>query len=415
MKKLFLAILLSTLCSLAFGQEPGLTFAKVDSLPDLIQYYLRETTSKHFEDPKVPRFLLKDRTDNFVFGVGGGVQAKMFYDRQGSKGNVFSLSKDDEESKYDNDVVDFTLYATNLVFKVLGKTETGVIDALISVDFGNTGGGIRLMQAYVDVFGLRIGKANSAFSDDESMSMVDCFGLLTTTGRKVPQVAYSYRFKNGLRIQAGVEFTQSTSVWMKNRYNVNQIKSMDILLPDLTANAYYSGERVHLYGGVNSRLMNYYDSHEYFKGIPTYAVQAGMNWSFFKRADQTHKLYAQAIFTHGMADCCTGMRNQGLSAVYYHDSEKSVIPNLFGASLGYQVVFGNNTFDLAASFASASGQQSANIGEMFGYAYSGVLNYFRKFLHYGTFGAEVIAGRRFDVNSDTRSNIRAYLFLRYDF
>jgi len=414
MKKLLFPLTFLCISTVSFAQDFGLTVSKLDSLPELIQYYLTESTSKHFEDPKVPRFLLKDRTDNFVFGVGGGVEAKMYYDMQGDRGNSFSMSKGDSESKYDNDVVDFTLYSTNIVMKVLGKTNAGVVDALVSIDFGNTGGGVRLMQAYVDVFGLRIGKANSAFSDDESINLVDGFSLLSTTGRKLPQVSYSYRFNNGIRAQAGIEFPQSASIWLVGAKD-RKITPFNILLPDLTANVYYSGERIHLYGGVNSRLMNYYDDKTNARRFPSYAVQLSMNWSFLKTAEQTHKLFAQGIWSHGMADCCTSMRNQGLSAIVDTSIGDYFVPNILGGSMGYQFVFGNNTIDIAGSINSASGHRGANVGEMYNWAYSGVVNYFRKFMTYGTAGVEAMVGRKYDLNANSYTNVRAYLFLRYNF
>lgn len=415
MKKFILFVSFLALCAMAYGQKSGITVAQTDSLPELIQYYLEETTSKHFEDPKVPRFLLKDRTDSFVFGVGGAIDARVFYDGKGNDGNVFSLSKEDESSKYDNDALNATLFPTNLVFKVLGKTKPGVIDGLINVDFGNSGHGARLLQAYIDLFGLRIGKANNGFRDDESIDVVDGNGILSHNPGKVFQVSYSYRFKNGLRAQVGFEFPQNTSVWLKSLDNTTSITKIKDLYPDLTANVFYNGKRIHLYGGVIGKRMNYYDINQQAHFSPAYAFQAGMNWAFVKRPDQTHKLYAQAIYGHGMANCCTSMRDMGLSAVYDQKTEGLIVPNTTGGYLGYQAIFGNNTIDLVASVASVTGHQEANIGDMYNWAYSGVLNYFRKIITYGKIGVEVMAARRYDLNGKTHTNLRTYLYLRYNF
>jgi len=415
MKKTLAILAFLTICSVSYGGEPLLEVSRLDSLPEIIQYYLTETTSKHFEDPKVPRFLMKDRTDNFVFGVGGSVQAKMFYDHLGNKGNYFSMSKDSGTPATENDVIDFNLNSTSLVFKVLGKTKIGVVDALVSIDFNNSTGGVRLTQAYVDLFGMRIGLTNTAFRDDVSMDLVDFNGVVTSTVRKVPQVSYSYRFKNGLRAQAGIEFPQSTSVSVINEDGTTGITKYNILLPDLNANVFYTGERIHLYGGVAGRLMNYYKDNVEYKGIPSYAFQVSMNWAFVKRPEQTHKLFAQGIWTHGMADCCISMRNKGLSAVTNFIDSSYSIPNVWGGSVGYQAKFGKNTIDMAGSINSAYGIKDAGIPGMYEWGYAFVVNYFRTFIKYGTAGVEVVSARRNNIDATTSFNSRVYLYLRYNF
>lgn len=423
MRKTVALFMLMALCMTSFARsrtssdvgkqkEPRIQFSRTDSLPEIIQYYLRETSSKHFEDPKIPRFLLKDRTDSFVFGVGGSVDARLFYDHQGSTGNGFSIS--DEQSN-GNDVIDLNMRYTNLSFKVLGKTRKGVVDAFVSVDFRNKGGGMRLTQAYIDIFGLRIGLANTSFRDDESLNLVDVFGNLSGTARKVPQVSYSYRFRNGMRIQAGAEFPQSTSVWVRASKDSCCIATYKTLIPDMTANFYYTRERIHLYGGINCRFIDYYNDYDKFDGVFGYAFQVGGNWSFVKRHNQTHKLYLQGVWAHGMADCVGSMRNQGLCAVSDLSTDTFVVPTVFGCSAGYQVKFGDNTFDLNMSYNGAYGHEHTGIGSMYDYAYAGSINYFRKFLKYATAGIEGIIGSRHDVDGRSYMNSRVYVYLRYDF
>jgi len=415
MRKIISFLLCLSLSAAVFAQKSGLGVSQLDSLPELIQYYLQETTSKHFEDPKVPRFLLKDRTDNFVFGVGGSLDGRLFYDNKGSRGLNYAFGSEDGASQYDNNVVDFTPFATNLTFKVLGKTKHGVIDGLINIDFGNNGLGVRLMQAYIDIFGLRIGKTNTAFRDEVSIDLVDCFADLSATFNKLPQISYSYRFKNGFRIQGGLEFPQSTSVWVKNSGSATKIDQYSILSPDLTANMYYTGKKIHVYAGVNSRLLTFVDAKANGQKTPCYAVQAAICWPFVKTQNHTHNLYLSGVWTHGMADCMSSMRSQGLSAVYDSDCNGYVIPNAAGGSLGYQFIFGPNTIDLTGSVNSVFGHQNAGIGQMYHWAYSAAINYFRQILTYGTIGAEVIAGQRNNLDLTKQSNIRAYLYIRYNF
>jgi len=419
MKKLVASLLSILFCLNVSGQEQALSFSQLDSLPEIIQYYLRETTSKHFEDPRVPRFLIKDRTDNFVFGVGGGVEAKLFYDSQGNRTNGFEMKKEDESSRFDNDVLDFNLKSTNLSFKILGKTKVGVIDAFVSADFSGDDYQMKLQQAYVDILGLRIGKTNTAFRDDESMSLIDGNANVSNPSRKVTQIAYSYRFKNGIRLQGGVEFPQSTNVWFrdKNQTDFTQMAA-DILLPDITANLYYSGERFHGYVGGDIRMMNYYNGDKRFRGVMAYAFQGSMNWSFVKLSRQQHKLFLQALWTKGMADCMSSMRNKGLSVIIdcaVNPDGVFVVPNALGGSIGYQASFGLNTIDLAYSANSVGNVGDAKLDQLYKWGHAAVLNYLRTIFKYGVVGVEGMLGRVYDQSNRTYSNFRAYLYLRYNF
>jgi len=397
-----------------------LSLVRTDSLPEILQYYLNESTSKHFEDPKIPRFLIKDRTDSFVFGVGGGVDAKIFYDYDGDTGDKISFEKEDVSHDLDNDVIDFDLTATNISFKVLGKTKRGVIDAFINADFSGGGGNLKLKQAYVNVFGLRIGKTNTGFRDDESIDMVDEDAVLSNTARKVPQVSYSRKFKNGMRVQGGFEFPQSVSVTEYAKYDsLIGISSIKTLLPDFTANWYYSRERLHLYAGAAMRYENYYDYSNVFRGALCYAFQLSGNWSLVKTSRPTHKLFFQGIWTRGMADCCRNVRDQGASAVVVYDepitNSRFYVPCLWGASAGYQAKFGLNTIGLSYSVVNVYTQNSTDLGTPYSWAHAAGINYLRKVFQYGVIGCEFVAGRKYDRDGNKYTNMRGYLYLRYDF
>lgn len=399
----------------------ALSLVRTDSLPEILQYYLNESTSKHFEDPKIPRFLIKDRTDSFVFGVGGGVNAKIFYDYDGNSGDKITFDKEDVSHNLDNDVIDFDLTATNISFKVLGKTKRGVIDAFINADFSGDGGNLKLKQAYVNVFGLRVGKTNTGFRDDESIDMVDDDAVLSNTARKVSQVSYSHKFNNGMRVQAGFEFPQSVSVTQYSKADSSvSISGVKTLYPDFTANWYYSRERLHLYAGSAIRFENYYDNSNTFQGEFCYAFQLSGNWSFVKTPQQTHKLFLQGIWTRGMADCCRNTREKGVSAiVIYEDlgSRKAdiIVPDSWGASVGYQAKFGRHTIGLSYSALGIYVKEINRIGSLYNWAHAGGINYLMKIFQYGVIGCELVAGRKYDRDGKEYTNMRSYLYLRYDF
>ncbi len=429
-RMIVVASLVMSLPSVSFAQnktgkkQSGLAIVKTDSLPELIQQYLHETSSKHFEDPRVPRFLIKDRTGNYVFGVGGSVGAKLFYDYDGYRGDAFTMNKEDVSHDNGNDVVDFDLTSTNISFKVLGLTKYGVIDAFINANFSGVDGALKIQYAYLDAFGLRVGMANTGFNDDESLDFIDADAVLSNTGgRQIPQISYSHRFKNGMRIQGGLEFPQGTTVWSFSRaYATSDIYPVASLVPDVTANWFYTTKQLHLYAGVNSSFQNYYDEADAFRGEMIYAFQLSGNYAFYKTERQSHKIYAQGIWTHGMGDYCRVLRKKGLNAIMSADDFDKPkdqycvgVPNVLGGSVGYQAKFGLNTIDIMYSHVNVSGHEVREIPDAVDWAHSAAINYMRKIFSYGTVGAECIFGRKTDLAGKTYTNIRSYVYLRYDF
>ena len=56
-------------------KPPLIQMTYQDSLSSILKSYVEATSSKYFQDPRIPRFLMVDRNDTFVFGIGGYVAA----------------------------------------------------------------------------------------------------------------------------------------------------------------------------------------------------------------------------------------------------------------------------------------------------------------------------------------------------
>lgn len=413
----------------AAGQEKGADSGKVkdkaffvvssDSLSQIISDYLENTTSKHFEDPRIPRFLIQDRTDHFVFGIGGNVQGKFYYDLGGVDANGFKLISDDT-SPFQNDLVNMSLASTTLQFKVLGKTKAGMIDVYITAGFTGPGGTLKLDHAYVDIFGLRIGRTDSGFRDDESINLLDGNGHFSGTARKVSQISYSRRFRNGIRLQGGVEIPNSATSFFKGRGVTLQdgvINDLKLPYPDVTANMYYTGKRFHFYAGALCRALKYYyEDQDYYGGNMAYGLQTGSNFYIVKEPSHSHRVFLQGVWSCGVNDCIKILGNKGLNVVVPVDETKPyAIPNGLGGQIGYQFKWNNSTIDLQYSAVKVSGYGDADFGELFDWGHAATLNYMLKFLKYGTTGAELVAGRSWDRAGNGSYNLRGYLLIRYDF
>jgi len=404
-------------------KEKAFSIIRTDSLSQILADYLQMTTSKHFEDPRIPRFLIQDRTDHFVFGVGGRVDGKFYYDLGGVDGNSLKLVSDDQEP-YKNDLVNMSLASTTLQFKVLGKTKRGVIDAYITADFSGTGGTLKLGHAYVDVFGLRIGRTDSGFRDDESINLVDGDGHFSGTSRKVPQISYSRRFKNGIRLQGGVELPNSATIFFKGRGVQNpQTDVIDFKLPypDLTVNMYYTGKKFHFYAGLLGRAVQYYYDKSYhdidgYSGSMAYGLQLGSNFYLSKTSSQAHRIFLQGVWSDGVNDCLKILRKKGQNLVVpVEETAPYEIPKGLGGQIGYQVRWKNSTIDLQYSIVKVSGYRNARFDELFDWGHSASLNYLLKIFKYGTIGAEAVAGRSWNLGGKGSYNFRGYILMRYDF
>jgi len=396
-----------------------MTVVSSDNLDSLLTVYLQQTSSKHFEDPIIPRFLIQDRNDKFVFGIGGYVGAKAYYDYGGKQGGTFTLVNS-EETKHKNDVGGVDLSSTRLFFKILGKTKRNFVDAYIEANFEGENYALKLQKAYIDLFGIRVGMSQTAFSDDESIDLIGAGMHYSYNRRSVPGISYSYRFQNGLRLQAGFESPQATSIYSKIDGSFDWTVKK-VLMPhfDITANAYYNHNRLHLYAGTYFRLMQYYDVlvSDRFRNKQCYAVQAGGNYAFIKNNTNVQKIYLQGIYSFGLADCINNLDGKGLSAIM--PNRLGVVSydicSVYGASAGYTAAWGNNSINILGAFNKVTGHENSNLPQLYDMGLACAGNYMRTILKYGTIGAEFEWGRSYTLGNTSLSNFRVMILLRYNF
>ena len=142
----------------AKGDSAAFSVVKYDTLSYVIKSYIEESSSKYFQDPTIPRFLIKDRTDSFIFGVGGYVAALGYYDNNNLAGPYFMVSSIPVGNKRLNpNYFDLNMSQTRLSFKVIGITKRGVVNAYIETDFAGSNYAMRLRHAYLEFMGIKIG------------------------------------------------------------------------------------------------------------------------------------------------------------------------------------------------------------------------------------------------------------------
>lgn len=130
-----------------------------------------EANGRHFQDPRAPRFLFLDRKGRVALGIGGYVKGTMSVGFGGIARNVDFVTaaiatppQPDMRNQFSMDAS-----TSRLFFKLVGRnTVVGDFTVYIESDFRGTGAGyygMRLRQAYIQLWRLRAGRSWSTFCD----------------------------------------------------------------------------------------------------------------------------------------------------------------------------------------------------------------------------------------------------------
>lgn len=130
-----------------------------------------EANGRHFQDPRAPRFLFLDRKGRVALGIGGYVKGTMSVDMGGIADNpdfvtaaIPAPPQPDMRNQFRMDAS-----TSRLFFKLVGRNKVvGDFTVYIESDFRGTSAGyygMRLRQAYVQLWRFRAGRSWSTFCD----------------------------------------------------------------------------------------------------------------------------------------------------------------------------------------------------------------------------------------------------------
>lgn len=412
-RKCLFALVLCAFSYGAYAQNESL-IVKTDSLPSVLYDYLVSSTSKHFHDPSVPRFLIKDRSYNFVFGIGGYVQAIGYYDFNGMDNSAFVVGQIPVPTTgYGNtDVTNVSLGLTRLFFKVIGNTKHGMVNAYIETDFNGGSNLFRLRQAYIEYAGVTVGQSWTTFKDSESPNTLDPQGPVSMPDRRVPLIRYSYAFKNGISLAVSAEVTQTTQISMEIEDGKYDQWTVPQNIPDIPVSFQYTKGPIHLFAGLNTRLMKIPIDVRSFKNVFSFASQFSFRYDFLKSGRFTHTLYGQFIYSKGMVDCIQDLSGQGVN-VLINDYMNVSIGSGLGFYGAYKMACGKSEFNVVYSQA-----QTIHLANCQGLYKRGDYlagNYMRTIADHGKIGAEVVMGRRTNIGGEYGKDIHLNILVRYDF
>lgn len=382
-----------------------------DSLSSFLRSYVNATSSKYFQDPRIPRFLMVDRSDKFVFGIGGYVAALGYYDYRSMPGPSFVLNRIPIQSKMlPGDSFDLNMGLTRLSFKIIGRSKLGMINAYIETDFNNSQYHLRLRHAYIEIWGLRVGQSWSTYMDSEIMNTVDPQGFASLSSCRVPLLSYTALIGNGFKISAALEFTQKVSTTVDE--NIVEAKQV---FPDMPISFSYSNKHFHIYAAYNQRMMKLSELGENAVSRYTSSFQLSGNVKINPEGEVNHIIYAQGIYNYGMNDRIQDLAGQGTSVIISSGKRLMDIPSSIGCYGGYHIKFGKSQFNAGYSYVRLWTDKELACGKIYKNAHYAVLNYMYNIARYGIVGLEAVYGYRKNILNQSGDDFRINLYLRYDF
>lgn len=408
---------------LGSGKASAQFVASSDSLPPDLYDYLVNSSSKHFHDPSIPRFLIKDRSYNFILGIGGYVQALALYDMSGMDDIAFVTSEiPDGTISKDNpfkntDVMNFDMGMSRLYLKLIGVTSKGYINAYVETDFHNSENYLRLRQAYLQFMGFTVGQAWSTFRGAESPTTLDVQGPPSMSDRRMPLVAYTIKLskKEDLKLTLALELPSSTTISVPDLNGGYEVKSVYQDVPDIPVSVHWNRDRFYLFAATNVRSMKYPVSGDKYKKALSYAAHSSARWTFLKQSRSTHNFYLQGIYAYGMVDCIQDLDGMGMNIVVAPTLDALDINRGWGVSAAYQFLWGLNQINAIYSRVHVNGDIISGEDAMYRSGQYLAFNYLRNMLKHGVVGVETLYGRKVLQSGDVLDDLRFNILLRYDF
>lgn len=274
-----------------------------------------ETMSKHFRDPKAPRFLLYDQKREIAFGVGGYVRVRTAYDFGGSPTNSFGFIPYDipvpsdplTKNSFNMDASKSTIF-----FKLLGNNDSvGQFQAYVSGNFTGPGNSFVWNDLYVTLLGFTVGRTWSTFNDLSAVPpTVDFQGPNGAAEMRTTQIRYSKNITKSLSFAIAAELPKTTGTYVSL-----QTAETSQRIPDIPAYLQYNwGSKLESHVRISGvmRNMNYYDV---LTSKTETATGFGGQLSSNIELNSFLEFYGQVTYGKGIAQYINDLSGNGLSLV----------------------------------------------------------------------------------------------------
>ncbi len=416
MKKFLLLVLLVCSIGSSYGQ---LTIVKQDSLSERAKEILNIGQTTIFDDARAPRFIITDKTQKFLFGVGGYVAGKGFYDFTGYDDtglNVYDLTVPFNSKSPDK--IGFGVSSSKLIFKLLGDTKLGILETTFELEF-NSDYSMKLSKAYVRFGNFLIGQDWSVTTDTRtSPNVLDPADPVAKFGYQMPVIRYAFNPTERLRLYFSLEFPSLFYDYDGISYPISEF------MPDFATKLMYT-TKDKVYTGQFAAMVRFVkpDITEFnLAEQPIRHVAFGAT-TYHQVNLGAHTLYANASIGRGISDFFAGTSsfNYDLLGLDVTTQDRYFLPAWVWGGLGAYTVRWNDKAqsNLVASYLKVADWElrpnSSMLPDVTDELFSLSVNYMQTIIENMTIGGELLYGTKSIYSGAHGHGLRFGFLFRYDF
>lgn len=414
MKKRFVLLMISIVITAFYAKTKAqnVSVVSVSQNNDVHHFYtlMKEAFPLAYGDPAAPRFIFFDKSKNFIFGVGGYVQASGVYDFNGvSNYNDFVTSTIAPKGSQPGASYGITLGQSRLFFKLVGNTDVGKLVSYMEMEFEGPSQTPILQQAFVQFKGFTIGKTWSTFCDMVAIpTTIDEEGPSSGLEIRQPQIRYTYKFCKNWQASLALEYAIPS--YSEGAYT-------DVIrqkIPDIPLVVKYTLKKGgHLQIGGIIRNINY---QEKASGDDQIKTGWGTTLSGVILLCKKTSFLFQTVCGKGIANYIQDISGIGYDLVPRPDHHGRLeAPHMWGAFGAFQQNWTPNLYStIVYSYARLS-----SIGTLpdtnYKYAQYAAVNLLWNFTEYGTTGIEYVYGRRNNFDKEYGNASRINTMIQYRF
>lgn len=388
-------------------------FINSDSASVNIIQMLYESRNRMVQDPQSPRFVMVDRSGNYVLGLGGFVAANISSDFNGLSDKDFIIYDIPvPTAKFKDNKFNFALDQSRIFLKLVGNTEMGKLIAYIETDFrGGSGALLHLRQAYVSFKHFLVGQTWSTFMDLDGVPYtLDFEGPNSMLSIRQPMVRYSWPATDKWLLEGAIEVP---SISYSTRTSMTP-QSFPQSVPDVPVRISYSSGFGHVQLAAVLRTLIVPDT---LVNKSNHSVGYGVAFSGAIHLPAGFKFQYQATYGKGISHYFNGLKNRGLDLLYNPETRSTSLVPIWGGYVNLGRTWGKNgifTSNVLYGLADVN-IHDAQLPDQYKKGYYFAVNTVWTFIKYGTIGIEFLHGKRENISGESGNANRINALLRYNF
>lgn len=375
-----------------------------------------EANGRHFQDPRAPRFLFLDRKGRVALGIGGYVKGTMSVDMGGIANSPDFITaaiptppQPDMRNQFRMDAS-----TSRLFFKLVGRNKVvGEFTVYIESDFRGTSAGfygMRLRQAYIQLWRFRVGRTWSTFCDViAAPPTIDFQGPSGSVLAMNTVLQYIQPMGKNWEMVMAVETPSATYTTLPHYCD-----AISQRVPDIPSYIQFKWDN----GQSHIRLSNLLRMLSY-RNLVSDKNQFSICWatqlSSVIRASQHFTLYLQGAYGRGYGDYLNDLSGYGYDLIPGEHNGTMVAPYAWGLVGGVQYTIRPGLFVSAAYSQCRLYDEPSLSATAYRYAQYVVANAFYSPFPNCQIGIEYLYGNRHNYNNISGSAHRINTMIQYNF